>query len=150
MKKNRHQMVLSLINNYAVETQEDLALLLKENGYNVTQATVSRDIKELRLIKIATDSGIYKYSAPQDNRIGEVDEKQRIILMQSVKSVDYAQNIVVISTLTGMAQAAASVLDCMALKEIVGSIAGDDTIMCVTKTTEIAKTLSEKIKLLLK
>lgn len=149
MKQDRHSMILELINNYSVETQEDLAALLKENGYNVTQATVSRDIKQLRLVKVASDGGVYKYASPKDNHTYEVDEKQRIILMQSVKHVESAQNIVVVSTLAGMAQAAASVLDCMNIKEIVGSIAGDDTIMCVTKTSESAKTLTEKIKSLL-
>ncbi len=149
MKQDRHSMILELINNYSVETQEDLAALLKDNGYNVTQATVSRDIKQLRLVKVASDGSVYKYASPKDNHISEVDEKQRIILMQSVKHVESAQNIVVVSTLAGMAQAAASVLDCMNIKEIVGSIAGDDTIMCVTKTSESAKTLTEKIKSLL-
>ncbi|MBP3337759.1 MAG: arginine repressor [Clostridia bacterium] len=149
MKQDRHSMILELIDKNSVETQEDLANLLKENGYNVTQATVSRDIKQLRLIKVSSDGGVYKYAAAKSASGGEVDEKQRIILVQSVKHVECAQNIVVVSTLSGMAQAAASVLDCMKIKEIVGSIAGDDTIMCVTKTNDSAKAVYDKIKSLL-
>lgn len=149
MKQDRHSMILELIEKNSVETQEDLAKLLKESGYNVTQATVSRDIKQLRLIKVLSDGGAYKYAVAKTADNGTVDEKQRIILMQSVKHVECAQNIVVVSTLTGMAQAAASVLDCMKIKEIVGSIAGDDTIMCVTKTNDSAKAVCDKIKSLL-
>lgn len=149
MKQDRHSMILELINKYSIETQEELAALLRSNGYSVTQATVSRDIKQLRLIKVASNGGKYKYAGPDSGSIAEVDEKQRIILRQSVKHVECAQNIVVVSTLSGMAQAAAFVLDCMKLEEVVGSIAGDDTIMCVTKTSESAKTVSDKIKSLL-
>lgn len=149
MKQDRHSMILELINKYSVETQEDLANLLRQSGYNVTQATVSRDIKQLRLIKTAIDGTTYKYAAPKETSIGEVDEKQRIILRQSVKHIECAQNIVVVGTLSGMAQAAAAVIDCMKIKEIVGSIAGDDTIMCVTKTLDSAKVLADKIKSLL-
>ena len=149
MKQDRHSMILELINKYSVETQEELAALLRRHGYNVTQATVSRDIKQLRLIKVSASGGKYKYAGPDSSAVAEVDEKQRIILIQSVKRVECAQNIVVVSTLSGMAQAAAAVLDCMKIEEIVGSIAGDDTIMCVTKTNDCAKLLSEKIKSLL-
>ena len=120
-----------------------------KSGFDVTQATVSRDIKELRLIKAAADGGGYKYAVSGKSSAAEVDEKQRIILSQSVKTVECAQNIVVIITLPGMAQAAAAVIDFMKIKEIVGSIAGDDTIMCVAKSDTAALVLTDKIKSLL-
>ncbi len=148
MKNSRHDQILELISEYDVETQEDLAQLLAERGHKVTQATVCRDIKELRLAKAANEHGVYKYvraDAKQENGT----KQQESILMQSVHTVDFAQNIVVIKTYAGMAQAAAAVLDAMHYDEIMGSVAGDDTLLCITKTEEEAKNITQRIRSLL-
>ncbi|MBE7041321.1 MAG: arginine repressor [Ruminococcaceae bacterium] len=147
MKQKRHAAILDLITNSEIYTQEDMAAKLTEQGFQVTQATVSRDIKELKLTKIAGENGVYKYAKPQ--RQGDATSPQLLILSRSVTSVNYAQNIVVIKTHAGMAQAAAAVLDALSLKEIVGSLAGDDTIFCVVPDTAAARDLTEKIKALL-
>ncbi len=147
MKQKRHAAILDLITNSEIYTQEDMAAKLTEQGFQVTQATVSRDIKELKLTKIAGENGVYKYAKPL--RQGDATSPQLLILSRSVTSVNYAQNIVVIKTHAGMAQAAAAVLDALSLKEIVGSLAGDDTIFCVVPDTAAARDLTEKIKALL-
>lgn len=149
MKQSRQSAIIDLINQHEIETQEELAQMLKERGYLVTQATVSRDIKELRLMKVINEKGIYKYAQAWKADENQADEKQRTIFRQSVLSIDFAQNIVVIKTYSGMAQAAAFVIDTMNIKEVVGSIAGDDTILCVTKNEQIASILTGKLKLLL-
>lgn len=143
MKKKRHTAILELINTYEIETQEELVELLNKEGYNVTQATVSRDIKALRLLKIVSASGVYKYAKPDESKKMTANYN---LLAQSAYSVDFAQNIVIIKTHSGMAQGAAAVLDAMNLTEIMGTIAGDDTIMCVTKTENDAKEVVSKIK----
>ncbi len=148
MKQKRHAAILNLITSKEVTTQEELALLLKEEGFQVTQATVSRDIKELKLTKSPGESGAYKYVQPQ----GAGDKspgKQLLILSRAVDRVDFAQNMVVIKTHAGMAQAAAAVLDALSLQEIVGTLAGDDTIFCVTRTEDAAVQLTGRIKALL-
>ena len=147
MKQKRHSAILDLITNSEIFTQEDMAAKLTLQGFQVTQATVSRDIKELKLTKVPGESGVYKYAKPR----GQEDKMspQLLILSRSVTSVNFAQNIVVIKTHSGMAQAAAAVLDALSLKEIVGSLAGDDTIFCVVQDTATAKNLTDKIKALL-
>ncbi|MBE7010611.1 MAG: arginine repressor [Ruminococcaceae bacterium] len=147
MKQKRHAAILNLISQNEIETQEELAALLKEEGFQVTQATVSRDIKELKLTKSPGESGVYKYVQPQMQ--GEDQPSQLMILSRAVKKVDYAQNMVVIKTHSGMAQAAAAVLDALTLSEIVGTLAGDDTIFCVTRKEEAAMQLVSRIKTLL-
>ncbi len=147
MKQKRHTAILDLITNSEIFTQEDMAAKLTQQGFQVTQATVSRDIKELKLTKIPGESGAYKYAKPQGQE--DAASPQLLILSRSVTSVNYAQNIVVIKTRAGMAQAAAAVLDALVLQEIVGSLAGDDTIFCVVQDTAAAKNLAEKIKALL-
>lgn len=146
MKQKRHTAILDLITNSEIFTQEDMAARLTSQGFQVTQATVSRDIKELKLTKVPGESGVYKYAKPH----GQEDSMspQLLILSRSVTSVNFAQNIVVIKTRAGMAQAAAAVLDALSLQEIVGSLAGDDTIFCVVQDTAAAKNLTEKIKAL--
>ena len=149
MKQRRQDTIIDLISHNDIETQDDLALHLEKRGYRVTQATISRDIKELRLVKVPAEHGSYKYAVAGTGQVANVDEKQRTILVQAVQSVDYAQNIVVIKTFSGMAQAAAYVIDTMNIHEIVGSIAGDDTILCVTKDMEKAALLTGKLKMIL-
>ena len=129
--KPRQSKILEIISREDIGTQEDLVSRLNSEGLNVTQATVSRDIKDLRLIKISRTDGTYKYALPGDNSDENLAIRLYEIFTKSVKSVVAAENIVVIKTLPGMAQAAASAIDAMQLSEVAGCIAGDDTIMVV-------------------
>jgi len=144
MKYSRHAKILELIEKYQIETQEELAEKLREHGMDVTQATVSRDIKELRLIKVMTDNEHYRY-APISKNEGSISNKLLTVFTESFVSCDYANNIVVIKTLPGMAQASASALDNLKWPEIVGTIAGDDTIMVVCRAELIAEELVNKL-----
>lgn len=147
MKQKRHAVILDLIKNDAIATQEELASALREKGFRVTQATVSRDIKELKLTKAPDASGMYCYVLP--NAPEDASGRHMTILSRSVDHVDFAKNMVVIKTHSGMAQAAAAVLDGLAMEEIVGTLAGDDTIFCVTRDDDAAMQLTERIKALL-
>ena len=147
MKMERHSKIVELIGKYEIETQEGLAEYLNKEGYNVPQATVSRDIRELKLSKIQTENGGQKYAVfhPQT----AFNDKYTRILHDSFVSMDMAQNILVIKTVSGMAMAVAAAVDAMKFREIVGSIAGDDTIMMAVRTVEDTKVLMEKIKAML-
>ena len=144
MKKKRHDKILEIINNHEIDTQGELAQLLRGSGFNVTQATVSRDIRELGLVKVTASGGKQKYQAAKPVN----EQKNRLIrvLKDSVQSVDQAQNILVIKTGSGMAMAAAAALDHLEFPEVVGSIAGDDTIFILVRTESDAKKLSKKFK----
>jgi len=137
MKKDRHTRILELIEANAVETQDQLIELLRADGMTVTQATVSRDIKDLKLVKTAEKGGKYKYTRPKsaDDR---PSAKFHNIMKETVISVDYAINIVVIKTYPGMAGSAAAAIDSLHHTGIVGSIAGDDTIMLVMRDETVA------------
>jgi len=143
MKYSRHAKILEIIENSLIETQEELAEKLKGLGMDVTQATVSRDIKELRLIKVMSEDGRYRYAqiSHADNAISN---KLLTIFIEAFVSSDYANNIVIVKTLPGMAQAAASAVDSLKWSEIVGTIAGDDTIMIVCRAEKIAEELVNK------
>lgn len=143
MKKKRLKKILELISQFEISTQDELMVLLRSNGFNVTQATVSRDIKELSLIKRKNSSGISCYFDP--NKISEDSTKFSNIFISTVKSVDFAQNIVVLKCTTGMAQAACAALDSMSHSHIIGTIAGDDTVIAITKTENEAKLLTDDI-----
>ena len=143
MKYSRHAKILELIEQYHIETQEELAERLREHGMDVTQATVSRDIKELRLIKVMADNGAYRYASISRSD-GNISNNLLTVLNESVVSCDYANNIVVVKTLPGMAQAAASAVDALKWPDIVGTIAGDDTIMIVCRAEKIAEELVSK------
>lgn len=145
MKYNRHSKILEIIENKDIETQEELAEELRKEGIDVTQATVSRDIKELRLVKVMTPTGINKY-AFFNNSGNENFQKLNRVFAESVVSIDYANNLIVIRTLTGSAQVAASAIDALDWKEIVGSIAGDDTIMVVIRDNESVKEVIDRFK----
>ncbi|HHV28621.1 arginine repressor [Acetivibrio mesophilus] len=149
MKYSRQAKILEIIDKEVIETQEEIADRLKKAGMEVTQATISRDIKELRLIKVMTADGRYKY-APFSNTDNTVLNRLMTIFSESYVSSDYANNIVVVKTLPGMAQASASAIDSMNRSEIVGSIAGDDTVIIVCRTEKIAKELVEKLSKLVK
>lgn len=149
MKYSRHAKILELIEKYQIETQEELAEKLRQNGMDVTQATVSRDIKELRLIKVMVDDEHYKY-APISHSETSITNKLLTIFTESFVSCDYANNIVIVKTLPGMAQASASAVDTLKWTEIVGTIAGDDTIMIVCRAERIAEELVNKLSKMIK
>ena len=149
MKYNRHAKILELIEKYDIETQEELAEKLKEIGMDVTQATISRDIKELRLIKVMTENEHYKYAHVTQSE-GTITNRLFTVFTESFVRCDYANNIVVVKTLPGMAQASASALDSLKWTEIVGTIAGDDTIMIVCRAEKIAEDLVDKLNKMIK
>ena len=129
MKADRHNRIVELVTVYNIETQEELAGFLRESGYDVTQATVSRDIRELGLIKVSGIDGKQRYSVTGHGKKPVIDRKYIHALKDAVVSVDKAENILVIKTVAGMAMAVAAAIDALNIPEIVGSIAGDDTIM---------------------
>ena len=143
MKTKRQRKIIELITNYDIETQEELAAKLVENGFNVTQATISRDIRELNLTKIATKGGKQKYAVQSSSDIVSNSKYMRV-LNDGIITMDTAGNILVVKTVSGMAMAAA--LDAMQIKEILGCIAGDDTIMCVVKHAEETDRVKEHIE----
>ena len=148
MKTKRQAKMLELIRKHEIETQEELSDYLQKEGYQVTQATVSRDIRELKLTKVAMSNGRQKYAALTDNS-EDLSEKYIRVFRDGFVSMDMAQNILVIKTVSGMAMAVAAALDAMNWNEIVGCIAGDDTIMCAVRTVDDTILLMEKIKKLL-
>ncbi|HHY31838.1 MAG TPA: arginine repressor [Firmicutes bacterium] len=133
MKAKRHARVLKIIRDKVVETQEDLARELRKEGFKVTQATVSRDIKELRITKLPTSDGRYRYGLPHERSQEEAQRRLERLFADSVVAVDFSENLVVIKTLTGNAHAVAAAIDEADFKEIVGTIAGDDTILAVVR-----------------
>ena len=148
MKKSRQEKIVEIIKHYDIETQEELAEKLCEGGFVVTQATVSRDIRELGLTKMPISGGKQKYVLLKtaDERMGD---KYIRVLREGLLSMDMAQNILVIKTVSGMAMAVAAALDAMKWTELVGCIAGDDTVMCAVRTVDDTILLMEKIKKLL-
>lgn len=143
MKIDRHKKIIEIINNESVETQEELAAKLYEAGYNVTQATVSRDIRELKLSKVVSN-GKQKYAVMKQG-ITDMNEKYLRILRDGLISMDMAQNILVVKTVSGMAMAVAASIDALGWNEIVGCIAGDDTIMCAIRTVDDTIIVMDKL-----
>ena len=149
MKKNRQEKLLELISRYEIETQDELIEKLRENGIEVTQATVSRDIRELKIAKMTTGKGTYRYVLPrQAEKTPGV--KFSAALTDSIVSVNNAENLVVLKTYPGMAQAVAVGIDHMNLHQILGCVAGDDTILVVTQDKECAAAFSEQVRELLR
>ncbi len=140
MKYNRQNEIISLISENEIETQEELLARLQDKGYIVTQATISRDIRELKLVKVAGADGKYKYAIPHREETN-ISAKFRNLLVETVTGIDSANNIAVVKTCSGMAQGAALAIDSMGRDDIVGSVAGDDTIMIVMRTNEAAANL---------
>lgn len=145
MKTRRQTKILELIKKYEIETQEDLSAYLEQEGYQVTQATVSRDIRELKLTKVSLTNGRQKYVALLETN-EDMSQKYERIFRDGFISMDIAQNILVIKTVSGMAMAVAAALDALQLHEIVGTIAGDDTIMCAARSTEDAIAVIDKLR----
>ena len=145
MKQNRHQKIAELVSRYEIETQEELAEKLKEAGFTVTQATISRDIRQMNLSKLPTGNGRQKYVIlKKENEL--LSDKYIRVLRDGFVSMDMAQNILVMRTVSGMAMAVAVALDAMDCNEIVGSIAGDDTIMCAVRTVEDTAALMQRLR----
>lgn len=145
MKVNRHVKIVELVNKYDIETQEELADRLREEGFQITQATVSRDIRDLKLTKVPTDDGRQKYVVLQATENALRDKYIRI-LKDGFVSMDMAMNILVIKTVSGMAMAVGAAIDEMRWHEVVGCIAGDDTIMCAIRSIEDTTVVMDKIR----
>lgn len=145
MKTNRQSKIIEIIQKNEVETQDELSALLEKDGFRVTQATVSRDIRELKLTKIPTASGRQKYAVITDAP-ENLSKKYERVLREGFLSMDMAQNILVIKTVSGMASAVCAAIDAMKMREIIGSIAGDDTIMCAIRTVDDTYAVMKKIR----
>lgn len=149
MKSERQERILELISKYEIETQEDMIRRLREEGYRVTQATVSRDLRELKLTKTLTSRGTYRYAvATGRSHAGNV--KLNHAMVDSITHVDYSANMVVIKTFPGMAQAVAAAVDSLSMQSILGCVAGDDTILVATRNEDSASEISERIRELMK
>ncbi|GFR34277.1 arginine repressor [Thermobrachium celere] len=148
MKISRHAKILEIINNKEIETQEELVEELRKIGMDVTQATISRDIKELKLVKVLTKDGKYKYASmsQSDNYL---TEKLVNIFSQTVLSIDYVNNMIVVKTLSGSASAAAEAIDTLKLDGIVGTIAGDNTIFVLARSNEKAEEIVTRFRRLI-
>lgn len=145
MKTNRQSKIIEIIQKNEVETQDELSALLEKDGFRVTQATVSRDIRELKLTKIPTAGGRQKYAVITDAP-ENLSKKYERVLREGFLSMDMAQNILIIKTVSGMASAVCAAIDAMKVREIVGSIAGDDTIMCAIRTVDDTYAVMKKIR----
>ena len=148
MKTSRHAKIIEIINKNNIETQEELAKALNEAGFNVTQATVSRDIRELKLMKVSENGERQRYVVFQNKDNWESDKYIRV-LRDGFVSMDMAQNLLVIKTVSGMAMAVAAALDALKWNEIVGCIAGDDTVMCAIRTVDDTLLIMDKISKIL-
>lgn len=144
MKERRHAKILDLISRYSIDTQEELLTRLREEGFSVTQATVSRDIKEMRLVKVPSPDGGYRYSAAQESG-KDYTAKFYSLLADSAVSVGHAGNIAVIKCMTGMAQAVCAAMDTLSWDDIVGTLSGDDTIFILAKDENSAERLAENL-----
>ena len=149
MKSARHNLILEIIENRDIETQEELAEELKMHGVKVTQATVSRDIRELKLTKVLTGHGGYRYILPPKDS-GLAGSKLNHALLESIIMIDVAMNIVVIKTIQGLASAACAMLDSMAIPDLVGSIAGDDTAFLAMRDNQSAEQICREIREMLR
>ncbi len=148
MKRNRQTAMLELIRKYPVTTQEELQMLLRESGFDVTQATISRDIKELKIVKATDENGVYRYCVTRGDS-ADATEKYYEIIRHAVRSIDFAGNICVIRCDVGMAQAACAAIDALRVEGIVGSLAGDDTIFVLCRTERDAGDMKKTINQLI-
>ena len=146
MKNQRQTKILEIIANQNVETQEQLLSLLRDAGFQSTQATISRDIKELRIVKELTGLGSYRYTVSDSEVPSSFSARLNTIFRECVTGVDYAQNVIVIRTLPGLASAAGSAIDAMNMNLVVGSLAGDDTVIVIMRDSNAAATFCGEIK----
>ena len=150
MKTQRQAKILELVSQQDVQTQEQLLDMLQKAGYICTQATISRDIKELRIVKELSREGIYRYSITAQNSGSSISTRLNAIFLECITGVDHAQNMVVIHTIPGLAGAAASAVDAMKMQSVLGSIGGDDTVLIVLRDSSSAAELSAQLQNLLK
>lgn len=146
MKSKRQEKILELIRDHSVQTQEQLLSELEAAGFQTTQATISRDIKQLRIIKELGPQGVYQYSAEPKHTEHTFSAKLNLIFRQCITNVDYAQNIIVIKTMPGLANGAAAAIDKLHIRELLGTLAGDDTCFAVLKDTQSAADLCAEIR----
>lgn len=144
MKGQRHVKIREILTNNEIETQDELVEALRMAGYNVTQATVSRDIKELHLIKTPMHDGRYKYALPVEQKYNPVSRLKRVLTEHFV-SIDYTENLVVIKCMPGTANAVGSLADSLEWPEIMGTICGDDTILIICRTKDQSKEIVERV-----
>ena len=149
MKTQRQAKIMEIISTTNLETQEQLLQLLQDAGFTSTQATISRDIKELRIVKELTSFGTYRYTTAAKEMSGTFSTRLNTIFRECVTGFDYAQNIIVIHTLPGLASAAASALDAMDMSVVLGTLAGDDTVMVVMRDTNSAAAFCGEIRSLM-
>ena len=149
MKNDRQKTILSIIAEETVETQEQLLSLLLERGIVATQATISRDIKQLHLAKAPAGQGKYRYAVSDHGSKIHVADKLQTIFRESIVNVDYAQNLVVIHTMSGLANGAAAALDGMEIDQLIGTLAGDDTVLIIMRDNESAAELATSIRTML-
>ncbi len=149
MKTQRQAKIMEIIASQNIETQEQLLEALQRNGYQSTQATISRDIKELRIVKELTPMGSYRYTAAAAEKTGTFSSRLNTIFRECVTHYDYAQNLVVIKTMPGLANAAGAAIDAMNMSVILGTLAGDDTLFVVMRDTSAASAFCAEIKKLL-
>lgn len=148
MKTERHSKIVELIGKYEIETQDELAMRLNEAGFKVTQATVSRDIRELKLSKVTGAGGRQKYAVLQKKE-EHLNDKYLRVLRDGFVSMDMAQNILVVRTVGGMGMAVAAAIDAIHFQEMIGSVAGDDTIFCAIRTVDDTILVMEKLRKIL-
>lgn len=147
MKGDRHQKILELIEEHSIDRQEELLRLLREKGHNVTQATVSRDIRDLNLVKTATGNGGYRYVSAYDRgKSRHAPNRFITIFRESVVKIDSAGHVVLVKCFTGMANAACEVFDSMVWNDVVGTLSGDDTFIVLTRNEAAAKELCKQLK----
>jgi transcriptional regulator of arginine metabolism len=142
-KGQRHIKIREMISNHDIETQDDLVELLKKANFNVTQATVSRDIKELHLVKVPMNDGRYKYSLPADQRFNPL-QKLRRTLTDSFISIDYADHLIIMKTLPGNANAIGALIDKLDWEDLMGTICGDDTILIICRSKDVSSDISQR------
>ena len=146
MKRARHKKILELIEQMPIDRQEELMRQLRNNGFEVTQATVSRDIRELQLVKTATGDGSYRYTAGTMGKRPHTSSRFETIFRESVLHVDYAGHIVLVKCFTGMANAACEVFDSRVWQDVVGTLSGDDTFLILMRSEQAAHTICDELK----
>lgn len=150
MKLRRQQLILEIIESKPITTQEELARELEKRGISTTQATISRDIKELQLVKVPAGGDVYRYARPQNQMdSSRSQERLRRLFQDAVVSIDFSENIIVVHTLPGAAQGVASAIDQAGWREIIGTVAGDDTIFVIVKPRDVVMQVVEKLESLL-
>jgi transcriptional regulator of arginine metabolism len=144
MKAQRHIKIREIITQNDIETQEELVAFLRKAGYNVTQATVSRDIKELHLVKVPTNHGTYKYSLPADNRFNPLQKLKRM-MTESFVGIEKSENLIVMKTMPGNAHAIAVLMDNLDWSDVIGTIAGDDTILIICRSRDVTSRVVDRL-----